>query len=120
MTRSIRARVDRLEAQIGPPQDEDATQRNAVATEILDEVAQLKASGAAGFHGGVPIEPEDIPGKILGTGYTWGQLVRLAVRRVLERKGITGDEHEELIQDWTRGFEKLSTRSGRERGEGNT
>ena len=118
MSRSIRDRVDRLEAQIESPQDEGAARRYAIATEILDEVAGLKSSRAAGFRGGVPIEPEDIPGKILGAYYTWGQLVRLAVRRVFERKGLAGDEHQELIRDWTRGFEKLSTRSGRERGEG--
>jgi hypothetical protein len=118
VSRSIRDRVDRLEAQREPFQEEDAARRYAIATEFLDEVAGLKFSRAAGFRGGVPIEPEDIPGKLLGTNYTWGQLVRLAVRRVFERKGLVGDEHQELIQDWTRGFEKLSTRSGRERGEG--
>ena len=118
MSRSIRDRVGRLEAQIEPAQDEGAARRYAIATEILDEVAGLKSSRAAGFRGGVPIEPEDIPGKILGANYTWGQLVRLGVRRVLERKGLAGDEHQELIRDWTRGFEPPSTRSERERGRG--
>jgi hypothetical protein len=79
--------VDRLEAQIEPVPDEDAARRHAIAPEILNEVALLKASGAGGFRGGVPIEPEDIPGKILGADYTWEQLVELASRRVLERKG---------------------------------
>ena len=120
VSRHIRNRVNRLEAQIEPPQDEDATRRHIIVTEILDEVAGLKASRAAGFRGGVPTVPEDIPGTILGANYTWGQLVGLAVRRVWERKGVTGDEDHELIQDWTRGFETLSTRSERERGEGNT
>ena len=116
MSRYIRGRVDRLEAQIEPAQDEDAARRHAITTEILNEVALLKASGAGGFRGGVPIEPEDISERILGADYTWGQLVELGVRRVLERKGIVGEEHQELIRDWTRGFESLSTRSERERG----
>jgi hypothetical protein len=57
---------------------------------ILDEVARLKASRAVHYRGGIPmvrIEPEDIPGKILGPGYTPEDVWELARRRVLERGG---------------------------------
>jgi hypothetical protein len=54
----------------------------------LGEVASLKASRAVHYRGGTPmvrIEPEDIPGKILGPGYTPEDVWKLARRRVLER-----------------------------------
>ena len=114
MSRVIRAQVDRLRAKMEPPVDKDAERRHAIASAILDEFAALKASRAAGYRGGVPIVPEDIPGKILGTGYTTGELVELAVRRVLEREhekapaAVTKGAVERYIIGWTQLFESLS------------
>ena len=51
----------------------------------MDELAHLKSSRAVHYRAGERIEPEDIPGKILGPGYTWEDLRELAIKRVLER-----------------------------------
>jgi hypothetical protein len=86
---SINKRIEYLEQHIRPPEkDKDAALRRALMLDILDEVASLKASRAVHYRGGTPmvrIEPEDIPGKILGPGYTPEDLWELARRRVLER-----------------------------------
>lgn len=55
---------------------------------ILDELAHLKSSCAAYYRGGVEQEPENIPGKILGPGYTQRQLHELAVQQALEKRGV--------------------------------
>jgi hypothetical protein len=59
--------------------------RTALIRDILDEFASLKASRAVHYRGGKRIVPEDIPAKILGPGYTKGDVWELAERRVLER-----------------------------------
>jgi hypothetical protein len=86
---SINKRIEYLEQHIRPPEkDKDAALRRALINEILDELASLKASRAVHYRGGTPmvrIEPEDIPGKILGPGYTLEDVWKLARRRVLER-----------------------------------
>jgi hypothetical protein len=82
---SIDERLGDLECLVGPPQDEGAERRRSVAREILDEFAYLKASRAVGYRGGVRIELEDIPGKILGPDYTTEQMWELAANRVSER-----------------------------------
>lgn len=82
-------RIEYLEQHIRPPEkDKDAALRRALINDILDELASLKASRAVHYRGGTPmvrIEPEDIPGKILGPGYTPEDVWKLARRRVLER-----------------------------------
>jgi hypothetical protein len=82
---SIDKRLEVPERIVAPPEDEAAERRRSVAREILNEFARLKANGAAHYRAGVRIEPEDIPGKILGPGYTAEQVWELAERRVLER-----------------------------------
>ncbi len=54
---------------------------------ILDELGALKSSCAVYWRGGIEQEPENIPGKILGPGYTQRELHELAVRRALEARG---------------------------------
>jgi hypothetical protein len=115
---SLEGRISRLAGRIEPPEDLGAELRRAVVRDILDELARLKVSRAHGYRGGVPIEPEDIPGRILGPGYTTGQMVELAVRRVFEREhqiapGIL-ERHvvEDLIKKWTSMFEVFSARHG--------
>jgi len=83
---SIDKRIEYLEQRIRPPeQDKAVALRTALIRDILDEFASLKASRAVHYRGGKRIEPEDIPAKILGPGYTKGDVWELAERRVLER-----------------------------------
>jgi hypothetical protein len=84
---SIGRRIEALEGLIQPPaspEDEAAARRRALIRDILDEFARLKASGAVHYRGGKRIESEDIPGTILGPGYTTEDVWELARRRVLE------------------------------------
>jgi hypothetical protein len=85
---SIERRLAALEGLIQPPEQEDeaAARRRALIRDTLNEFASLKASGAAHSRGGKRIEPEDIPAKILGPGYTKEELWELAERRVRERR----------------------------------
>jgi hypothetical protein len=83
---SIDKRIEYLEQRIRPPEkDKAAALQTALIREILDEFASLKASRAVHYRGGKRIEPEDIPRKILGPGYTTEDVWELARRRVLER-----------------------------------
>jgi hypothetical protein len=85
---SLENRLSRLEGLIQPlawPEGEAAALRRALVRDILDELARLKASRAVYYRGGKRIEPEDIPGKILGPDYTKEDVWELARRRVLER-----------------------------------
>jgi hypothetical protein len=87
---SIDKRLENLERLVGPPEDEAAERRRSVAREILNEFAALKASGAAHYRAGVHVEPEDIPGKILGPSYTTEQVWELAAKRVFDREERRG------------------------------
>lgn len=112
---SLNGRIRRLEELIGPAESEDevAALRHAITRAILDEYAHLKASRAVHYRGGNPpvrIEPEDIPGKILGPGYTSGQLIELAIRRVFEREELP----EELVEGWLQMFKEFGKRLGRD------
>ncbi len=118
---SIEDRLRRLEESIEEP-DEAAQQRRHVMYAVLDEYANLKRSRAVGHRGGGPgkplrrIEPEDIPGRILGPVYTTGDMVGLAVRRVVEREfsaDLEDDEAERLIEAWTDGLRQLHERIGK-------
>ena len=85
---SVENRLSRLEGLIqapASPEDEAAARHRALVRDILDELARLKASRAVHWRGGKRIEPEDIPAKILGPGYTKEDVWELAERRVLER-----------------------------------
>jgi hypothetical protein len=83
---SLDKRIEYLEQRIRPPEKDKAVAlRTALIRDILDEFASLKASRAVHFRGGKRIEPEDMPAKILGPGYTKGDVWELARRRVLER-----------------------------------
>jgi hypothetical protein len=83
---SLDKRIEYLEQRIrSPEKDKAAALQTALIRDILDEFASLKASRAVHYRGGKRIEPEDIPGKILGPGYTKEDVWELARRRVLER-----------------------------------
>jgi hypothetical protein len=83
---SIDKRLEDLERLVEPPEDEGTERRRALMREVLNELASLRASGAAYYRAGVRVEPEDIPTKILGPGYSREQLWELAERRVFERE----------------------------------
>ena len=94
---NIRGRLGKLEASAPkPPKPPSRDFLNLMA--ILDELAALKASRAHGFRGGVPIVPEDIPGKILGPDYTRDELCGLAVRRALETRGEPASEAPRYVE----------------------
>jgi hypothetical protein len=82
----IGKRIEYLEQRIQPPEQEDeaAARWRPLMRDTLDEFASLKASRAVHYRGGKRIEPEDIPGKILGPGYTTEDVWELARKRVLE------------------------------------
>jgi hypothetical protein len=83
---SLDKRMEYLEQRIRPPEkDKAAALQTALIRDILDEFASLKASSAVHYRGGKRIEPEDIPGRILGPVYTTEDVWELARRRVLER-----------------------------------
>ena len=85
---SIGRRIEALEGRRQPPtspEDETAARQRALARDILDEFASLKASCAVHYRGNKRIEPEDIPAKFLAPGYTTEDVWELARKRVLER-----------------------------------
>ena len=95
--KSIESRLKKLEDSIPkPPEPPSADFLNMTA--ILDEIAHLRSSCASGLRGGVPIVPEDIPGKILGPSYTQRQLYELAVRRALEKRGVPKEEEARYVE----------------------
>jgi hypothetical protein len=83
---SIDKRIEALEGRIQPPPADEATARRRVLLRLtLDELARLRASRAVHYRAGKRIEPEDIPGKILGPGYTKRDVRELARRRAVRR-----------------------------------
>jgi hypothetical protein len=85
---SLDKRVEVLEGLIQPPaspEDEASAHRRVLIRDTLDEFASLKASRAVHYQGDKRIEPQDIPGRILGPGYTTEEVWELARRRVRER-----------------------------------
>jgi hypothetical protein len=115
-------RLSKLEKGLPPEEDPEADLKWAVTCDILEEYSHLKASRAKNsWRGGTPmvrIEPEDIPGKILGEGYTHGQMMGLAVRRVFEREHelepdiLDRETTEMLIEQWTAAMRQYITSNG--------
>jgi len=83
---NISRRIGDLEGRIPPPEEDEAVARRKVLIRLtLDELARLRASRAVHYRAGKRIEPEDIPGKILGPGYTKRDVRELARRRAVRR-----------------------------------
>jgi hypothetical protein len=109
--RSVEKRLDDLEEQFGPPEDEEAKLRRAVIRDILNEFSRLGACRARNrYRGGTPptpIQPTDPAGDALGYPYTRGELVEFAIRCVFEREQdeapdiLTHEVTEDLIASWT-------------------
>ena len=72
---------------------------------IFDELSSLRSSQAVRYRGGVRIEPENLPEKLLGEDYTCEQLRELAIARALEKRGYSTAEIAEGIQHYLRRFE---------------
>jgi hypothetical protein len=83
---SIENRLRRLEEKAAA-QEPEYTPAFVKMVAVLDELAALRGSGAVHYRGGVPIEPEDIPGRTLGPGHTYGQLYALAAERASAKAG---------------------------------
>jgi len=113
---SLDGRISRLEGLMpeilhDAREEERQRRQRAITRMILDEFAKLKASRAVHYRGGVPTEPEDIPGKILGPDYTAEDMMELVIRRVVEdqytdlspeSRRYIADGWVETIQSWTR------------------
>jgi hypothetical protein len=98
-------RVERLEQQFA-----EATEGRPIGPDpdlvaIFDELSLLKSSRAVRYRGGVRLEPENLPEKLLGEDYTREQLLELAIARALEKRGYSTAEIAEGIQLYLRRFE---------------
>jgi hypothetical protein len=117
---SIERRIQALEAQFVPPEDEGAQLlaqlRKAILVSILNEFSSLKACRARNaYRGGsppTPIQPTDPAGEALGYPYTTGQLTAFAVRRVIERDfapklDLGEGEVEDAVEAWVQHMRTL-------------
>jgi hypothetical protein len=84
---------------------------------IFDELSALKSSRAVHYRGGKKVEPEDIPGKILGPFYTREELRELAIARGLEKRGYSTQEIGERIPVWLDRFEHFDRLRAERAGE---
>jgi hypothetical protein len=85
---SFERRVDRLAKLFAEASEANRTGPDPDIAAILDELASLKASRAVGYRGGVRQEPQDLPAKILGEGYTRAELRALAIARPWEARSL--------------------------------
>lgn len=116
---SLERRIQELEGRVSADSVRGPSPAFTHLREILNELAALKVSCAGGFRGGVEVEPENIPRKILGPGYTHADLLGLAVSRTVEAgkapaerarayveylRGIGGRQDEDLdaVVEWER------------------
>jgi hypothetical protein len=116
---SIDRRLDDLEGHFRQPdEDHEAELQRARWRAILNEFAGLKASRAVHYCANKRVEPEDIPGKILGPGYTTGEVWELAARRVFEREReiapeiLSEEDIEEMFANWTASSRRFFEESG--------
>ena len=83
---SVESRLRRLEEK-APAREQEHTPAFIKLHATLHELAALRSSGAVHYRGGRRIEPEDIPLRELGPGYTHAQLYTLAAERASARVG---------------------------------
>lgn len=96
--RDIDRRIQKLEEQLAATDTPESDESFLHLQHILDELAALKSSCAEGLRGGVPIVPKNIPGKILGPGYTHAQLMGLAVSRCVEAGTVPAERAHDYLQ----------------------
>jgi hypothetical protein len=104
---SIGRRIEDLERRILRTARPEPGEHLGHLKAILGELAALKSSCAMHLRGGVSVEPENIPRRVLGPGYTNEGLWRLAVERTVEAGKVPAeraDAYLELMRaTWTRG-----------------
>jgi hypothetical protein len=105
-------RIQALERLFGEPGDTMPDTLDPDVVAVLDEYGSLKSSMSdkhfrGSPDGPVPIEPENIPKKILGLTYTQGEFRELAIARGLERRGYSASEIARRIPEYLAFFEEL-------------
>jgi hypothetical protein len=89
---TIERRVHALEKLLAEPSEAHPSRPNPDKVAVLDELALLKGSRAVHYRGGVRIEPENIPQKILGNNYTERECRELAIKRAFTKRGYSTSE----------------------------
>jgi hypothetical protein len=118
---SLRGWIEKIERRMPDPAslDEDKEREWVIGCEILDEIGSLQGAKAThSYRGGnppTPIQTTDPTGDALGYPYTWGDLVRFAIRRVFERNSDPkAEDLESLILErsvnlWVEAFRDMSS-----------
>ena len=114
---SMDKRVDALEQKFSEPSEGRPRGLDPDLAAIFDEISALKSSRAVRYRAGERIEPENLPEKLLGEGYTHAELRELAIARGLEKRGYSTQEIAELLPVWLERFESSRRRTIAE-GEG--
>ena len=95
---SIDRRIEDLERRYSETTEHGRSESFTHLVAILDELAHLRQSCAPGLRGGVPIEPENIPQKVLGPDYTHRQLLELAVSRSVEAGRVPAERAQDYLE----------------------
>jgi hypothetical protein len=95
---SIDRRLENLERRIQQTAEPEPSEARIQLRAILDELCTLKSSCAVYYRGGVRMEPENIPRRILGPGYTHAALWRLAVTRSVEAGKVPAERTEAYVK----------------------
>lgn len=115
----IDKRIADLERLIVVPEDEEAELRRAVMRNILDEISSLGACRARNrYRGGTPptpVQPTDPVGDSLGYPYTHGERTEFAIKRAVDRLGVSEEESEEIVAHWIGWFRELDRERGGDR-----
>jgi hypothetical protein len=100
-----RRRIENLERRFSKPTEPGRSEVSKHLKTILNELATLKSSCAVYYRGGVRMDPENIPRKILGPDYTNEDLWRLAVERTVEDGRVPVERKQGYIE-WRRHVSK--------------
>jgi hypothetical protein len=95
---SVNRRIGDLERRLAGTANPGRSETFGHLAAILDELALLKSGRAVYYRGGVRMEPENIPRKILGPDYTHADLSRLAVTRSVESGKVPAERTEAYIK----------------------
>jgi hypothetical protein len=95
---NVERRMENLAQRIQQTTEPEPSEPYRHLKAILDELALLKSSCAVYYRGGVRMEPENIPRKILGPDYTHADLSRLAVTRSVEAGKVPAERTEAYIK----------------------
>ena len=95
---SIGRRLENLAQRIQQTTEPEPSEAHRHLRAILDELCILKSSCAVYYRGGVRMEPENIPRRVLGGGYTHADLWRLAVTRSVGAGKVPAERTESYIK----------------------